>query len=59
MIALKDAKEIHYWLRFFKGKPGYLEETVYVSMVSNRAEHCKLLFSIIKATRIKNIRSSA
>lgn len=50
-IAYKEAKETHYWLRLLFATD-YINKKIYDSMIEDCNELCKLLFSIIKTTRI-------
>ncbi len=50
-IAYKEAKETHYWLRLLSAT-GYINRKIFDSMIEDCNELCKLLFSIIKTTRI-------
>ena len=51
-IAYKEAKETHYWLRLLN-ETGYIDQTSFDSIINDCNEICKLLFSILKTTRIK------
>ncbi|MBX7152989.1 four helix bundle protein [bacterium] len=51
-IAYKEAKETHYWLRLLH-ETGYLNKESFDSIMSDCNEICKILFSILKTTRIK------
>ncbi len=50
-IAYKEAKETHYWLRLLN-ETRYMDQTSFDSMMIDCNELCKLLFSILKTTRI-------
>lgn len=50
-IAYKEAKETHYWLRLLK-ETNYIDEKIFNSLIDDCDELCKLLFSILKTTRI-------
>jgi four helix bundle protein len=50
-IAYKEAKETHYWLRLLCATE-YINKKIFDSMIEDCNELCKLLFSIIKTTRI-------
>lgn len=52
-IAYKEAKETHYWLRLLK-ETNYLDDKMFNSLIYDCDEICKLLFSILKTTRIKS-----
>jgi four helix bundle protein len=49
-IAYKEARETRYWLRLLHDT-GYLEKTIYESILKDCEELLKLLFSIIKTSR--------
>lgn len=51
-IAYKEAKETHYWLRLLH-ETGYIDQVAFDSILKDCNEICKLLFSILKTTRIK------
>ena len=51
-ISYKEAKETHYWLRLLK-ETEYIDTRMFESMIIDCEEICKILFSIIKTTRIK------
>ncbi len=53
-IAYKEALETEYWLELLF-KADYLEQKVYESMFQDCKELSKLLFSILKTTRINPI----
>lgn len=50
-IAYKEAKETHYWLRFLNATE-YIDKKIYDSPLSDCNEICKILFAILKTTRI-------
>ncbi len=50
-LAYKEAKETHYWIRLLK-ETRYIEEKMFESMINDCDEICKLLFTILKTTRI-------
>ena len=50
--AYKEAKETHYWLRLLH-ETHYLNKKQFESMLADCDEICKILFSILKTTRIK------
>ena len=50
-IAYKEARETHYWLRLLHST-GYIDKTEFESLLWDCDELCKLLFSILKTTRI-------
>jgi four helix bundle protein len=50
-IAYKEFKETHYWLRLLK-ETEFIEEKLFVSLIKDCNEICKLLFAILKTTRI-------
>lgn len=50
-IAYKEARETHYWLRILQST-GYIDKTEFDSLIEDCDELCKLLFSILKTTRI-------
>lgn len=50
-IAYKEAKETHYWLRLLHATE-YLDQQSYNSIIEDCDEICKLLFSILKKTKI-------
>jgi four helix bundle protein len=52
-IAYKEALETKYWLKLLLDS-NYLEEKVFLSVFSDCDEICKILFSILKKTRIEN-----
>jgi four helix bundle protein len=52
-IAYKEAKETHYWLRLFKAS-NIITNNIYDSMIKDLDEIMKILFAIIKTTRINN-----
>ncbi|MBL7995779.1 four helix bundle protein [bacterium] len=51
-IAYKEAKETHYWLRLLHDTD-YIDQTSFDSIMNDCNEICKLLFSILRTTRIK------
>lgn len=51
-IAYKECLEAKYWLSLLKDT-GYIDENIYKSIFSEADEIAKILFSIIKTTRIK------
>lgn len=52
-IAYKEAKETHYWLRLLK-ETNFIAENIFNSMLEDLNEIMKILFSILKTTRINN-----
>jgi len=50
-IAYKESKETHYWIRLLK-ETDYINDKIYNSLIEDCNEICKLLFSILKTTRI-------
>lgn len=52
-IAYKECLETKYWLSLLKDT-GYIESKAFESIYQDADEIGKLLFSIIKATRIDN-----
>ena len=50
-VAYKEAKETHYWLRLLR-ETDYLHVKLYDSLIADCNEICKLLYSILKTTRI-------
>jgi four helix bundle protein len=52
-IAYKEGKETKYWLRLLH-ETMYINEEMFESLFSDCEELNKILFSIIKTTRIKN-----
>ncbi len=50
-IAYKECLETKYWLRLLNDK-GYLEESVFDGLHSDADEIARILFSILKTTRI-------
>ncbi|MCK5328735.1 MAG: four helix bundle protein [Candidatus Latescibacteria bacterium] len=50
-IAYKEARETHYWLRLLHATE-YLDKQSYDSIMEDCGEICKLLFAIVKKTRI-------
>ena len=52
-IAYKEALETKYWLSLLKDT-GYIEENKYEILFEQTDELCKILFSILKKTRIHN-----
>lgn len=55
-IALKEAKETHYWLRLLV-ETGYLELPLFESLIKDCDELCKLLFSILKTSRLRRLQT--
>lgn len=51
-IAFKEAKETHCWLRLLTST-GYLAKDRFAMLISDCEELRKLLFAILKTTRIK------
>lgn len=51
-IAYKECLEAKYWLSLLKDT-GYIEKKLYQSIFSEADEIAKILFAIIKTTRIK------
>lgn len=52
-IAYKEAKETHYWLRLLY-KSDYINKQMYESLINDCNELCKILFAILKTSRINN-----
>ena len=52
-IAYKEALETKYWLSLLKDT-GYIEENKYEILFDKADEICKILFSILRKTRIQN-----
>lgn len=50
-IAYKEAKETHYWLRLLK-ETKYVDEEQFGSLIKDCDEICKLLFAILRTSRI-------
>ena len=50
-VTYKEAKETHYWLRLLHAT-GYLEKNSFDSIIADCNEICKILFSILRTTRI-------
>ena len=50
-IAYKECLETKYWLSLLKDT-GYIDETTFLSINENADEICKMLFAILKTTRI-------
>ena len=50
-IAYKEAKETHYWLRLLFTSD-LIDKKMFDSLISDCNEICKLLFSILRTTRI-------
>jgi four helix bundle protein len=50
-IAYKEAKETHYWLRLLHAS-GYIDDKLFESLLNDCNELCKILFAILKTTRI-------
>ena len=50
-IAYKEAKETHYWLRLLKASD-FITEKIFDSFINDIDEIMKILFSILKTTRI-------
>jgi len=50
-IAYKEAKETHYWLRLLVAT-GYINQKEFDSLFQDCEEICKLLFAILRTTRI-------
>ncbi len=55
-IAYKEAKETHYWLRLLKATE-FITRSQFDSMSKDCEELCKVLFSILKTSRLDGIRS--
>lgn len=51
LLAYKEAKETHYWIRLLK-ETDYMDKKMYNSLIEDCNEICKLLFSILKTSRI-------
>jgi four helix bundle protein len=51
-IAYKEVKETHYWLRLLH-ESDYLSAQEFESLITDCDELCKLLFSILKTSRLK------
>ena len=51
-LAYKECLETKYWLSLLKDT-AYIDEQTYTSINSDADEICKILFSILKTTRIK------
>ncbi len=52
-IAYKECLETKYWLSLMKDTD-YLEEKIYESLIKDAEEISKILFAILKKTRIEN-----
>jgi four helix bundle protein len=52
-ISYKEARETSYWLRLLQATD-FIEKHLFDSLAAECDELCKLLFAIIKTTRIKN-----
>jgi four helix bundle protein len=52
-IAYKEARETAYWLRLLEATD-FIENRLFKSLATDCEELCKILFAIIKTTRIKN-----
>ena len=52
-LSYKEAKETHYWLRLLK-ETDYIDEKIFNSLIEECNELCKILFSILKTTRISS-----
>lgn len=52
-IAYKESLETKYWLRLLEDS-GYLEENNFKSLFESADELSKILYSILKSTRIKS-----
>lgn len=52
-ISYKEILEVKYWLSLLKDT-GYIEEKVFESIFSDADEIAKILFSILKKTRMNN-----
>jgi len=52
-IAYKEAKETHYWLRLLVTSE-YIEKKLFDSLIKDLDEIMKILFAIIRTTRIEN-----
>lgn len=50
-ISYKEAKETHYWLRLLK-ETDYLNDRLFNSLIYDCEEICKILYSILKTTRL-------
>jgi len=50
-IAYKESKETHYWLRLLFAT-NFIEEKMYNSLITDCNEICKILFAILRTTRI-------
>lgn len=50
-IAYKEAKETHYWLRLLN-ETKYIDQKQFDSLINDCNEICKLLFAILKTSRI-------
>jgi four helix bundle protein len=54
-IAYKECLEVKYWLSLLKDT-GFIEEKWFESIFTDSEELSKILFSILKSTRIKKIK---
>lgn len=52
-ISYKEILEVKYWLSLLKDT-GYIEENVFESIFSDADEIARILFSILKKTRMNN-----
>jgi len=52
-IAYKETKETDYWLRLLH-RTNYINDKMFNSLLNDIDELSKILFSIIKTTRLKN-----
>lgn len=52
-IAYKESKETHYWLRLLK-ETKLINQKLFDSLLGDCNELCKLLFSILKTSRMNN-----
>ena len=50
-IAYKEAQESHYWLRLMMATQ-YISQSQFDSLVKDCSEICKLLYAILRTTRI-------
>jgi four helix bundle protein len=50
-IAYKEAKETHYWLRLLHATK-YIDQQFFQSILEDCDELCRLLFAVLKTTRI-------
>jgi four helix bundle protein len=54
-IAYKESRETHFWLRLLYATE-YIDKNMHDSLIADCDENCKILYSILKSSRIKKLK---